>query len=801
MLEIMGTDEVIALANSEQNAIDELEKANNAQMYSSLASEIIRTFTENRDAKRSSGIEDEILDSLRAYNGEYSQKDLGRIKQEGGSEIFMNLTATKCKVAKSWITDILKPAHGPIATIEPTSMPSLPKAMIDQIEKSIKEEAALMQQEEQEAKEAQQKAQQGQPQGPPAQGDVGGLPQPGPVPGGLPPTGQPKRPRSRVEEAQEAIKDTNARRRDIRSAILEEIQKEARFQLKEMETMCLDQLQEGGWDAALSSFIQDFVIFPTAFMKGPVITKEKRLTWENGQPVVTQDYTFKNLRVNPLDIYPSANATSIQDGKLIEHVRYSMKDIQALKGLPGYNDLAIEEILEGNVGTYSWIDTGIESEKAEEELRGTEHYANEDVVHGLHFFGPMKVEKIRSWMSPEMEDPCLGYMDEELVDVEAILVGNEVIKCVINDDPLGRRPYYKASFMDRPGSFWGRALPEMMGDIQRMCNACARALSNNLAIASGPQVEAYVDRLADNGDLEDIYPMKIWQLMSDPTGAGGRAINWFQPTSNAGELLKVYAEFEARADDVTGIPKYAYGNEKTAGAGTTASGMSMLLENASKPIKDAIRSIDEGLIKPRLEMQFYYNLIKNPDLNYTGDVNIVPRGSSALTIKGAEALRRNEFLQITANPVDQKIMGMEGRANILRKMSEDLGLIDNIIPSALELKKVQAKDEENMAAQQQMMQQIEEAKKQTSLQATTIQIEGQERMAALVQQLKSFELQMKDQHKKADQQIKIAELQTKQKGTNEKNVTDLKQTTIKEASASARQAQEIALKQRQGSGI
>ncbi len=714
----------------------------------------------------------EILDSLRAYNGEYNADDLQRIQEEGGSSIFMNLTATKCKVAKSWISDILSPANGPIASIDPTAMPSLPEDMIKQIEESINAEAERQQQEKVQAKQAEQQAaqQQGQPQGQKA-------PQ-----------------RSMVEDAQESIKEINERRRNIREAILNEIQKEAKFQLTELEMMCMDQLHEGDWDLALSEFIQDFVIFPTAFMKGPVISKEKKLVWENGKPVVSKEYVFKNVRVNPLDIYPSASATSMQDGNLIEHVRFSKGDIVKLRNVPSYNTAAIDKVLaDDNTGS-TWIDTGIESEKAYEEVRGTEHYANDNVIHGLHFFGSVQASKIREWAGDSMVDPCMDYADEDMVDVEAILVGNEVIKCVMNDDPLGRRPYYKASFMTRPGSFWGRSLPEMMSDIQRMCNACARALSNNLGLAAGPQIEIYVDRLADSGDLEDITPMKIWQLNADPTGAGGRAINWFQPTSNAAELLSVYEQFEARADDVTGIPKYAYGNEKTAGAGTTASGMSMILENASKPIKDAIRNIDEGLIKPRLEMQFYYNLLKNPELKYTGDVNIVPRGSSALTVKGTQAVRRNEFLNITANPVDQKIMGMEGRAAVLRTVADDLGMVEDIVPTSLELKKVKAKDEEDMAAQQQAIAQAEEAKKSTALEATTIQIEGQKAMAAGAQQLKAIELQMKDQQKKMDQQIEAIKLQLQEQDSKNKQLTSLKATAVKEAAASARQAEEIDFK-------
>ena len=36
-----------------------------------------------------------------------------------------------------------------------------------------------------------------------------------------------------------------------------------------------------------------------------------------------------------------------------------------------------------------------------------------------------------------------------------------------------------------------------------------------------------------------------------------------------------------RADDATGVPRYTYGNGVTAGAGDTAQGLSMLMNNAA----------------------------------------------------------------------------------------------------------------------------------------------------------------------------------------------------------------------------
>ena len=668
-----------------------------AAFSSSLAGHIKSIFETNKRAKRESGIEDELFKCLRSYNGQYDPKDLELIRADGGSEIYMNLTATKCRAASSWIGDILLSKEKPFA-LEPTPIPELPSEVQDTIKASIDKEWDTL---------------------------LNKIAEEGSVD---------------TKTAQRHLKEVNQTKRDIEEAVMEEIMAEAKWQIKKMETEIHDQLIEGEWGAALEEFIEDFTIFPTAFMKGPIITKQNKLSWVNGQPTQSTVYKFINKRVSPFDIYPSPSANKIWQGNLVEDTRFSRKEIYDLIGVPGYDSEKIKKVLEQQTSETSLF-TDIEQDKAEVENKGSALSANKDIIHGLHFFGYASCKLLREWGLSIPE-----YEDSAELDIEAVVVGDEVIKVSINDDPLSRRPYYAASYQNTPGSVWGRALPNLMRDIARMCNATARALANNMGISSGPQIEVYTDRLADNGPIEAIRPLKIWQLTSDPTGAGGRAISFFQPTSNAAELLAVYKDYEARADDATGIPRYAYGNEKVGGAAQTASGLSMLLDSATKSIKAAIRHIDTGLIKPRIELQFYWNLKSKDDSTFTGDITVVPRGSLSITIKGAEQLRRNEFLNITSNAMDMQIMGLEGRASVLREMAKDIGFINNPIPSRLELK-----EKEEQAAEAAKNQPTKEA---TSIEAVKIQTQGVVEMAKGSQELKARELELKQEKQDSDVALK-----------------------------------------------
>ena len=796
-ISILGTQEIIDIA--EQDDIAQAPEVFEP-IYSALAGHIMAEFRINKDSKRNSGIEDDITRSLEAYNGTYSRKDLARISEEGGSRIFMQLTATKCRNAASWMRDILLSANQKSWALEPTPMADLPKGLKNSIAQSIDEEfselaeAKQKQDAEKEAAKEQEEKQkaQAEAQGQQAQGAPPQPPQEA--------MAEAAGPKTKAGKAQETVRELNQEKRDILESTYDEIQKEAKFNMMFMERQIDDQFIEGGYYKALDSFIDDFAIFPTAFQKGPVITELPRLKWVNGVPTVSKDYSFVDKRVSPYDMYPSPEATSLQDGNLCEHLRLTRSEVYNLTKSPKYDVQAIYKVLENSsMGTNTpyWLDTGVESDKADQEMRGDQFEANRNIIHGIHFFGSVSARILRTW-GLEGTDVATCHPEKQF-EVEAIMLNESVVKCVLNDDPLLRRGYYCASYQNRPGSVWGRSLPMLMDDIQRMCNATARALANNMALASGPQIEIYIDRLADDGEIEQMRPFKIWQLTTDPSGGSGRAVNFFQPTSNAKELLEVYTQFESRADDATGIPRYAYGNEKVGGAATTAGGLAMLFEASSKMVKDAVKNIDQGLIIPRVEYQFYWNVILN-EIDFTGDIQVKALGSSTLTVKGAEQMRRNEFLQITANPIDQQIMG-EGRAVLLREMSKDLGFVEDIVPSRLDQKK-RAKDQAEMAAKEQelKMQEMEHQAKLGNMGAET-QIQGQVKMATDNNEVAMMTEQGKNKRHEETIAAKDREIQA----FNDQNAYRLMSTTSTHANDTQAkkemQNKELAVKLQTGSGI
>lgn len=628
----LGAMRAVPLATLEAEAANERAEAERVQaspLVTGVAGHIRTHFEQARQAKRNM-IEDRLLKSMRARRREYDPDKMALIREQGGSEVYAGLTGAKCRAAGGWLRDVLMGtgSERPWA-IRPTPLPDLPPEINDR----IVEEAM------------------------------------GPIRDAL---------RAGAPPDQAAVTQLMSLLRDqALTAIREEAVKRSERMADKME----DQLVEGRFLQALDEFLDDLTTFPTAFLKGPVIRMKAQLSWgPNGEPIVETKLHKSWERVSPFNIYPSPGACHIQDGFLIEKHRLSRQDLNEMKGVEGYSDAAIDAVLEayGTGGLNAWMDDT--SMQADAEGKDTSaSYANPDgLIDALQYWGSVPGSLLLDWglEKDEVPEPTKEY------HVEAWLIGSHVIKAVLNYDPLCRKPYYAASYETVPGSVWGNSVADLVRDAQDIVNACARSLVNNMALASGPQVGVLVDRMAAGEDITQLQPWRIWQMKSDPLAGGTQQqpIQFFQPQSNVNDLLIVLDKFSQLADEYSGIPRYLTG-DTTGGAGRTASGLSMLISNAGKSIKQVISNIDIGVMGPVLDRLYYHNMRYEDDPDLKGDVNIVARGAAALIAKEAAQVRRNEFLLATGNPIDMQIVGVEGRAEVLREVAKGLDMnTDKIVP-------------------------------------------------------------------------------------------------------------------------
>jgi hypothetical protein len=378
--------------------------------------------------------------------------------------------------------------------------------------------------------------------------------------------------------------------------------------------------------------------------------------------------------------YPSPQSTGINDGYFIERHRMRQADLEALRGVDGYDDAAINSVLGeyASGGLHEWLSVDSAKAQAEGKTSATVLTNPEGLIDALQFWGDIPGKLLVEWGLTEQDIPDQAKQYPS----EVWLIGRYVIKASLNYHPLGEKPYFKASYEELPGLFWGNAPPDLIRDCQDVCNSAARALVNNMGISSGPQVAVLSDRLPVGEDISQMYPWKIWQFNSDPLAQSQqKPIEFFMPDNNAQLLMQVFEKFSVLADEYSAIPRYMTGDSPAGGAGRTASGMSMLMNNANKSMQQVAANVDSMLAR-LLERLYFYNMKygDDPALKRT-DIRIVARGADGVIAKEQAQVRRNEFLAATANPFDMQVLGVDGRAALLREQAKGLDLDpDKIVP-------------------------------------------------------------------------------------------------------------------------
>jgi hypothetical protein len=640
VLRVVGNAALDAAQKREDEEKAQAQQSINTQTLTALASYIRGQFELYRVHRNDqmAGWSQRLLAAMRAFNGQYDPAKLAEIRKFGGSEVYARLIAMKCRGATSLLRDVYLSPERPWG-VDPPIDPEIPPEIQGHIKQLVWSELQSMQK--------------------------------GAGPGAPPP--DPTMIRDRIVQLTEAARDAAKKKAADQASIAEE-------KIDEM-------LTEGGFYKALAEFLVDLPLFPFACIKGPTVRVVPSVSWKGGKASIEMKPKLFWDRISPFDLWWTPGVSDIESASVIERSRIPRAEFNDLLDLPGYNHDEVRAVLDeyGRGGLVDDWDV-TDSERAVLESRENPQLNRSGLITTLTFTGNVQGRMLLEYGMDEkmIPDELRDYM------VTAWLVGSHIIKVQMSPSPRKRHPYFITSFEKVPGTPVGNALPDILSDIQEVSNATVRALVNNLSISSGPQVVVNDDRLAADEDGEDIFPWKRWHVTSDPMGNNTQVpISFFQPQSNAQELLTVYEKFGNIADELSAIPKYLTGDNAGA-AGRTASGLAMLQGNSSKLLQTVAANIDRDIFDSCLTGLYDLLMLTDTSGLLTGEENIRVMGVAVAVQKETQRSRQLEFLQITGNPVDMQVIGIKGRANILRSVSKTIGLDgEKIVPSEDELDQMQ----------------------------------------------------------------------------------------------------------------
>lgn len=568
-------------------------------------------------------INQRLLRAQRTFEGKYDPEKLSQIQIFGGSEVYSRMTAGKCRGATSLLRDIYLGPQRPW-NIEPQPDPPIPPEVSSNIIQLIATEVQNQQ--------------------------MAGAP--------VDPDQAHMRYISLLHAAQAAAR------------------RNAETQASSASDKVEDLLVAGRFYQALGEFLLDLTMFPFAVLKGPVVRMVPKLSWTQGKPFLQNTPQMFWERVNPFDFYWSPGASTITEASTLERKRYTRSDLNDLIGLPGYNEDKIRLCLEDYAnGLREWLDAP-DPEQAINEGREDPNLNRSQFIDGLEFNGNVQGSLL---LDQGVDKKFIPDIDRDYM-VQSWVIGRYAIKTQINPSPRQRVPYFLTSFEKIPGTVAGHSLTDILEDIQEVQNATFRSLVNNASISSGPQVVINDEMVSPTEAGDELYPWKRWHVQGDPLGNQREPITFFQPNSNVGELLQILNAMNTMADELSAIPRYLTGESLSGGAGRTSSGLAMLMNNAQKVLQTVASNVDEDVMDPLLS--YLYDMIMLTDTSgiLTGEEQIRVRGTTVAIQRETERQKQLQFLQITANPIDMQIVGEIGRARVLRAVSNDLGLPDDIVP-------------------------------------------------------------------------------------------------------------------------
>lgn len=491
---------------------------------------------------------------------------------------------------------------------------------------------------------------------------------------------------------------------DITDKIKKEYMNQATEMSRRMGDVIEDQLQQGNFYTAILDVVFDAIVFPVGTLKGPVARKkqsEKFIEGDGGWETETQDEVSYDFEHVPFwDLFPSPASVDINKGYVFHRQKLQVTDLQALIGVPGYDEEGLRYVLNTynsvNEEYRSWSDSVVEmkEDKMYQDIMAS------NLIWMLEFWGPLKGSLLLEYgvQNKKIADPDIYY------ECMLLIIGDRVIKAVINP---GERPFSCVYYARRPNSIYGDSLPEILSGLQETANSLFRALIYNSIMSSGPQV-ALNKELLSPGQEASLTPHKIWQFTKGQIEESGALMQFFQPSNNTQFNLMALQRVHELADAI--VQGYQGGNIKQAGAADTASGLQMLMDQSGKSIKMLLNQIDRGIIEPCIKKLYRLNMLHHPDNTIKGDCTPKATGSANISLKGQMIAKLRDAVAMTNNPVDMQLTGPQGRRELLSELFGAMSLdTDSILPP------------ENL---KELMDQHEQAKQQAQQQQQQAQMAG-----------------------------------------------------------------------------
>lgn len=510
------------------------------------------------------------------------------------------------------------------------------------------------------------------------------------------------------EMAQSGEDPQGMSRRSIERAVAKEACDRMR---SEMQDQLVNRVGRPSYREIIASVVDHGLTYGTGVLKGPLVERSAKDNWifmqdENRWEMVSRVHTerlpYKEF-VSLWDCYPDPDAIEARDMRY--HWQTHLKtasDLQEMAKDKYFDGEAISQYLRDHPNGDATL------RNHESTLRSM---GQENSVPNLK----NRYRLFERWGYIKGSDLAEAGVDvpQEMMGFEVPaniwILGSKTIKAVLEPIKGVVIPYYYWYFSKDETSIFGDSLASVLRDPQAALNSTVRAMLDNSAISSGPQVGINMQALhPSNGDPRKIGNWGVW-LFDNPEDMQKAMQVWDLP-NHINNYLALVNYLTNLMDEIT-VPRYIQGDGQVGGAGRTAHGLSMLMGAAHIVLKDLVRQFDDRITRPFITALYHWNMQFNERQDIKGDYQIQAIGSTSLVAKEVQTEKLLQVAQITENP---RFAGRIKDDGLLQEVFRSMDVQTDLVRS----------DQEYEAWQERQLLQQERARARASLEVLLDEAQG-----------------------------------------------------------------------------
>ncbi len=444
------------------------------------------------------------------------------------------------------------------------------------------------------------------------------------------------------EHMAEAIQSKRQQVIDETVAIREEARESARKAQKRIE----DWLVASNYQAELRQVIDDAARLGTGVLRGPVPMQMQKVAVEGGKMRIVDDLRPTSSRVDPWNCFPDPDSReNPQKGSFhFEREVINQTDLRELLKDSRYYRQQIIKLLSEDPMQDDAMDKRDHLGVPNNERKGS--YVR------WYFYSRIELDVLES-IGKEVTFDDESDAENSLIDIPMYgeMVNDKLIYLALNVLDSGAIPYDYFVWSQRAAVPWGRGIPRLIRNAQRIINGAVRNMMDNAGIAGGPMFMIDTRSVRPQNNSWRIEPYKVWEFTDDPENNDPRMgvvpieIPMFQ-----GELAAIADMAMTFSESTTGMPLLLQG-QVSSGTPETVGGMKLLQENAASPLRRLAGTFDEKITKPHIQRYYEYLLQYGPDDSEKQEMEIVAKGSAALVEMDEQSISLRELMQYAQQPM------------------------------------------------------------------------------------------------------------------------------------------------------